>query len=101
MQTVVYGILEEEKQRNIERQEIYSKEITDLPKGSIIVKQVGKRKYYYRYFRDGNRMKSEYLGKDEKVAEEVKRRIAERKHLQGILKRLKLEYKQISKIVKE
>jgi len=101
MNTVFYGVVEEEKERNLERQELYQKEVDALPKGSVRIKQVGDKKYYYRYFRCGSKMKSEYIGNDEDKAEEVKKLIAERKHLQGILKRLKLEYKQMCKVVKE
>ena len=101
MNTVFYGVVEEEKVRNLERQEVYQKEIDALPKGSIRIKQVGDKKYYYRYFRCGNKMKSEYIGSDEDKMKKIKILLAERKHLQGILKRLKLEYKQMCKVVKE
>jgi hypothetical protein len=101
MPTVIYGMLKEEKQRNLRLQETYSKEIDSLPKGSIVSKKVGDRRYYYLHYRCKDKVKSEYLGKDESVVERVRQSIAERKHLQGVLKRLKSEYKEICKIVKE
>ena len=103
MSTVIYGILEEEKVRNLEMQEIYQNEINSLPKGSIIRRQIGKGKntYYYLNYRDGIKPISKYLGNDKELITETRKKIKKRKHLEGIVKRLKLEYKQISKIVKE
>jgi hypothetical protein len=99
--TVIYGLLEEEKKRNIEMQEIHLKEIALLPKGAIAVKKSGDGKYYYLRHRVGDKVVADYIGSDESVVNDIRRKIAKRKHLQGIVKRLKLEYKQISKIVKE
>jgi len=101
MQTVVYGMLQEEKQRNLEMQEVYEKEIEALCKGSIMLKKVSGNDYYYLKYRQGNKVKNDYIGKDESVVEEIRKEIEKRKYLQGVLKRLKVEYKQISKIVKD
>jgi hypothetical protein len=46
-------------------------------------------------------VKNDYIGKDKSVAEEVKSEVEKRKYLQGILKRLKIEYRQINTIVKD
>ena len=103
MSTVIYGMLEEEKERNLEMQKIYQKDIDSLPKGTIIRRRIGKSKntYHYLNYRDGNKLISKYLGNDEDLIAETRKRIKKRKHLEGIVKRLQLEYKQISKIVKE
>ena len=103
MSTVIYGLLEEEKERNLEMQEVYQNEIDSLPKGSIIRRQIGKGKntYHYLNYRDGTKPISKYLGNDEELITETRKKIKKRKHLESIVKRLKLEYKQICKIVKE
>jgi hypothetical protein len=101
MSTVVYGMLKEEKQRNLERQEAYQKEIMALPKGTVVVKKINGKNYHYLQYRGVNGIKSDYLGNNEAEIEAVKSRIAERKHLQGVLRRLKLEYREICKVVKE
>ena len=100
MNTVFYGVVEEEKERNLERQEAYKEEIDKLPKGSLTIKKVGKKKYYYLYYRCGYKMKSKYLkiGTD---IEEIKKQIAKRKHYEGLVKRLKKEYHQMCKVVKD
>ena len=101
MQTVVYGMLQEEKQRNLEAQETYRREIASLPKGSVVVKNISGNDYYYLKYRQDSKIKTDYLGRDKRKVERVKRKIEKRKHLQDVLKRLRLEYKQICKIVKD
>ena len=49
MSTVIYGLLEEEKERNLEMQEIHQREIDSLPKGSIFRRKVGESKNTYHY----------------------------------------------------
>jgi len=101
MQTVVYGMLQEEKQRNLAMQEAYRQEIMSLPKGVIVVKSISGNDYYYLKYRQDNKIKTDYLGKDKKRVERVRRGVEKRKYLQGVLRRLRAEYKQICKIVKD
>ena len=100
MKTVFYGVVEEEKERNLERQGAYKEEIGKLPKGSLAIRKVGNKKYYYLYYRCGYKMKSKYLkvGTDIEV---IKEQIAKRKHYEGLLKRLQEEYQQMCKVVKD
>jgi len=46
MNTVFYGVVEEEKERNLERQKVYQEEIDKLPKGSLSTRKVGGKKYH-------------------------------------------------------
>jgi hypothetical protein len=101
MQTVVYGMLHDEKRRNLEMQETYKREISSLPKGTVIIKNVSGNEYYYLKYRQNEKIKTDYLGKDIKAVESVQREIEKRKHLQNVLKRLRAEYKQICKVVKD
>jgi type VI protein secretion system component VasK len=103
MSTVIYGLLEEEKERNLEMQAIHQREIDSLPKGSIYRRRVGdsKNMYHYLSYRENGKTIAKYLGKDEELITETRKKIAKRKHLEKIVKRLKLEYTQICKIVKE
>ena len=101
MKTVVYGMLDEEKKRNLEMQRLHRQEIEALRKGSIVIKNRPSGKYYYlKYWKDG-KTKTDYIGKDEMSIEKINQEIKKRKYLQGVLKRLKVEYQQISKIVKD
>ena len=101
MKTVIYGVLKEEKSRNLEMQEMYEKELESLRKGSVGERKVANNTYYYLKYREGNKIITEYLGKDKEKAERVNYETARRKYIKSVLKRLKLEYKQICKIVKE
>ena len=56
--------------------------------------------YYYLKYRQGNKVKNDYIGKDENAVEIIRQEIEKRKYLQAVLKRLKIEYRQISMIVK-
>jgi len=101
MSTVIYGMLKEEKQRNLELQAAYTKEIKLLPKGSLVAKRRNDRTYYYLRYREKDKVKTDYIGKENNAAEDIMRDIAKRKQLEIVVKRLKTEYKQICRIVKE
>lgn len=52
-------------------------------------------------YRQNEKIKTDYFGKDKKKIDIVNQEIKKRKYLQGVLKRLRIEYKQICKIVKD
>jgi hypothetical protein len=101
MSSVIYSVLREEKERNLELQALYSDEIESLPKGSIIVKNISGNDYYYLKYWADNKANMDYLGKDMEKIERIRFETQRRKHLQGVVKRLKKEYKEICKIVKD
>ncbi|MDR2568986.1 MAG: hypothetical protein LBD23_01645 [Oscillospiraceae bacterium] len=101
MRTIFYGVVEEEKKRNLERQQIYQEEIGTLPRGYLNVKKTKGIEYYYLQRRNGQRFVSTYIGNDIQKVDEIKKQIAKRKHYEELIKKLKLEYKQMCKVVKE
>jgi len=101
MPTVIYGMLKEEKQRNLELQDAYAKEIELLPKGSLVEKRRNNKIYYYLRYREKDKVKTDYIGKHGCSIEDVRKGITKRKQLEVVVKRLKTEYKQICRIVKE
>ena len=101
MANVIYGVLEEEKQRNLEMQEVYKKEIESLCKGSIMARKISGKKYYYLKYRDDGKVKQKYIGKDEEKIKSLEKEIKKRKKYEEILRRLKKEYRMICKIVKD
>ena len=76
----------------------YEKELISLPKGSIKTKTVGNRIYYYLNYRDGKKVISKYVGKDEASLQTVKVGLERRVHIETMLKKLKEERKQIKKL---
>jgi len=100
MNTVFYGVVEEEKERNLERQEAYREEIKKLPRGYLVIKKRGDKKYHCLQYRDGLRTVTKYLKIDTDI-KEITEQIARRKHYEGLVKRLQKEYKQMCKVVKD
>jgi len=100
MNTIFYGVVEEEKERNLERRKVYRKEIDSLPRGYLVTRKRDKKVYYYLQHREGERKITTYL-KNGTDIEQIKKMIAKRKHYEGLIKNLDLEYKQMCKVVKK
>ena len=62
MDSVLKGVLEEELERNLQKQRVFSNELVKYPKGSLVVVKVHGDQYLYRKFRDGNKIVSIYVG---------------------------------------
>lgn len=76
----------------------YTKELETLPKGKITPKNVNGKTYYYLYYRDGKRVVSKYIGKDEKSLTAVREQLARRSQIKEMIKKLKEEKVQIKKL---
>jgi len=98
--TIFYGVVEEEKERNLERRAVYQQEIESLPQGYLVVRKRKNKVYYYLQQRVGKGMKTKYLKTGTDI-EELKKKIAKRKHYEGLIRRLDTEYKQMCKVVKD
>ncbi|MCR5508472.1 MAG: hypothetical protein K6F34_07285 [Lachnospiraceae bacterium] len=60
-----------------------------LPKGTIVPKKIGNQTYYYLKYRDGDRVVSDYIHKDD--LEDLTGKIEHRKHIELMIKSLKDE----------
>jgi hypothetical protein len=98
---VINGVLLEEKQRNLEMQESYINEIKKLPRGSVTIKQIGKKNYCYLKYRNGDKIVTEYVGNCEKNLNLLQQQIEKRHHFEKLLRELKDEYKIIKRVVKD
>ena len=99
--TVVFGVLQDELERNRRMQARYHKEIDQLPKGSLFQRKIGEHQYYYLNYRDQSRVVSKYLGKlDEKKVEAMRKQVAERKRYEDLLRKLRNEEKFITKAIR-
>lgn len=76
----------------------YTRELDALPKGSVKTKNVSGRVYYYLVYRNGNKVVSKYIGKDEDSVKVISEQIVRRKQVEEILKRLTEEKSQIEKM---
>lgn len=91
------AVLEKEKHRNENMRLAYEKRILDLPRGSLVIRDLNGRKYCYLRYRDGKKVIQKYAGtiEQEKV---IREKISERKRLIGMLEMLNDERERILKM---
>ena len=88
-ESIIRGILREELDRSQRMEALYLKELESMPKGSLQVKVIRGREYLYRCFRDGKKVKSVFVPRDEakKIGESIQRR----REIESSLKRLRAD----------
>ncbi len=96
--SVLASLLLKEKNRNEKMIIEYNRELKTLPKGSIKPKKVKDKIYYYLIFRDGDKVITKYVGKDEASLISLREQLVRRKQIDEIIKKLKEEKKQIKKL---
>ena len=75
-----------EKQRIEYMLQKYTASLAELPKGTISEKRVNEKTYYYLKYRDGKKVVSRYIGKQEIDA--LRQQIDRRKHIETMIKSL-------------
>ena len=96
--SVLAALLLREENRNENMISEYTHELETLPKGSIKPKKVKDKIYYYLTFRDGDKVFTKYIGKDEQTIIQIREQLARRRQVEEILKKLKEERSQIKKL---
>ncbi len=91
------AVLEKEKQRNENMRIVYEKRILDLPRGSLVIRELKGRKYCYLRYREGKKVIQKYAGTIQSEAS-IRAKIAERNHLIELLAMLEEENKRILKM---
>ena len=76
----------------------YTKVLERLQRGKITRKTINGKTYYYLYYRDGKKVVSKYIGKDEESLIAVREQLARRSQIEEIIKKLKEEKAQIKKL---
>lgn len=76
----------------------YTKELETLPRGKITPKRVNGNTYYYLYYRDGKKVVSKYIGKDEDSLTKIRELLVRRSQIEELIKKLKEEKAQIKKL---
>lgn len=95
--SLVKSLIDKEFVRNQNMILAYEKELSILPKGSIKTKIIGNKSYFYLNYRDGKKVISKYIGKEEN-ASFVKEQLERRHHIELMIKKLKQEQRQIKKL---
>ncbi len=96
--SVLSVLITKEETRNKNMIAEYTRELGTLPKGSVKPKKVNGNTYYYLVFRNGNKIVSKYIGKDEESLAVIREQILRRKQVEEILKKLIEEKNQIEKL---
>lgn len=96
--TIVTQIIKQELERNEKMIIDYESELLKLPKGKLTIKKINSHSYYYLKFRDGDKIITKYVGKDECDLSELQEQLDRRKHIEDMLKQLKFEKKQLEKV---
>ena len=97
---IVRDTLVEELDRNVRSRRAYELECAKLPRGSVSVRVRGNKSYCYLKYREGDRTVTEYVGASEKVEDELRTRVARRKELERVIKRLEREESFIRKALR-
>jgi hypothetical protein len=62
----IKDMLNEELQNSLQIRKDYERALKELPKGSLVRKVIGGHEYFYLAFRDGDKVKFDYVGKLDK-----------------------------------
>ena len=62
MESVLKGVLEEELERNLQKQRVFSNELLKFKKGSLVIVRIHGDEYLYRKYREGKKIVSVYIG---------------------------------------
>jgi hypothetical protein len=97
---IIKDTLVEELDRNKRSLRAYELECEKLPKGSVTVRARGDKTYCYLKYRDGDKTVTKYVGPSEKIEEDLRIRVARRKELESVIRRLKREGRFIEKALR-
>jgi hypothetical protein len=97
--SVIIDVIKEEKERIERNEQIYMKELKQLPKGAVVEKRRGNKIYYYISYRDKGKVKQEYLKLPMEKITELKKKIEKRRRLERSLRDLQKEKKLVQRMV--
>jgi len=92
------NVLKKEQIRNQRMINEYIKELDLLPKGKIVPKSIKGNIYYYLYYREGKKVISKYVGKNEDSLKNVREQLERRNQIEMMIKMLKEEQIKIKKL---
>jgi hypothetical protein len=83
---ILKEMFKEEKERLLKMKKFYINKIQGLPKGSIVFKNRGNRRYPYLVYRIGEKVKTDYLKVNADELKEIEFRINKRKKYTKLVK---------------
>lgn len=96
----ILGVLEEEQERLSSQRNDYMAILEKLPRkgGSIVEKEISGHKYHYFAYREGKKVRTEYIKK--KDLDEFKKKVAERDRISRIVSGIDSDLAIIRKVLK-
>lgn len=98
--SIVFGVLQEEYDRLQQLAAKYRAELTNLPKGSLQIKQRNGHTYVYLAYREQQKVISDYIGKaDSPRVVELRRQVQARKQYEQKLKQISSDLQEIRQVL--
>ena len=99
--SVVLDAIKENLERNLYMQELYFKNMQNLRKGSLTIKTINGKEYYYLVYREGEKVKTDYIGvKGKTDLNHIKKEIKDRGNYRRQIIQLKKEEKELRRAIK-
>ncbi len=93
------GVAEEERDRLVDLIKYYEELLAELPRGSILKREISGHKYAYLKYREEGIVKAEYLGRAEiKKVQELEKQIKERRRIEKLLRQAKSNLKEVNRV---
>lgn len=91
--SILDEVLEEEYERSVRLTRLMEVELEALPKGSVRTRRLGSHEYYYLNYRDGDKVKSDYIPASE--VDDVRGKVERRREIKAALKEQERSRRQI------
>ncbi|MDR1953119.1 MAG: hypothetical protein LBQ21_01335 [Clostridiales Family XIII bacterium] len=95
--SVLSEILQEEYNRLLSTISAFEKMEMDLPNGSVVKKRINGKEYYYRQWRDADKVKSEYIPQDKH--DEISELVSRRKDIRRQLREMYASKKEFDRVI--
>lgn len=96
----IKAVLQEELNTSVSMLQKFEMQLNQLPKGSIVEKEIGNQKYHYRAYRDKDKVKFDYLGRlSPKKLAQAKTEHRNRKRLAKSIRDLKKQIRYLKKVI--
>lgn len=100
--SIIKGILKEELARLEDLCVFYDKKMSELPRGSISVKERNRKRYIYLARREDKKIIFKYIGKDTpEVRNALNEQLRQRKEFQSKLRQVKENLKEVRRSLRE
>ena len=94
----IFGVLKEEYERLKDKKQDYENKLNELPKGTLIRKKIKGHEYIYLSYRDGKRVKTDYIKGNN--LDQIRNQLSHRKRILEALNSIKADMCLIEKVVK-